>query len=651
MRNKLSILFIILLILFLPLSYGQNIYYEGKISPLRLIQTMNNSFYQIDSVKALVNYWAQSRSFHWKISTTNLIKNFDNLKVTGRASVSSLLPNLDYSSSSWVQQYVIRGVPFVWNSKERRWENKSLSISDKKDQERLEYSLIESLFYINQHRWVEDSLEYLGQKKKKGKICYLISYKLDPAMFKQKMLIADLEVKVWINRDNFLPVFQEIEGTMGYEKILHRTEYKDYDKKFNFNTPQYITQQVRKEKKELKDKVNELKEAVARLRGWSLEDIKALKIKFVNRSIMRNVMIEQIKNQYTKELIENEGVVFKWLNLIPEEIDYQDLVINSSDAALIAGFYEPEDKVIYLGDYLDPAVAEIVLVHELVHAFQDKKLDLNKLTKSTKYNKDYKFALNSLVEGEATAVEAEYLLSKKNESFTELGDITNFIEQKIIKNSSLINNNLFYNVYGYGADFIQNWLQDNSWEDISLLYKNPPTTAREIMHPLLYSFREKIERSDKKRAGSVEVKGVKLSNEWHNIYSTSLGEYFIFLSLQSRLNTDLAKNAALGWENDQITLYKRKGDRQLIVFLTKWNSYEDAAFYYDVFKKWIKAGKYSVEEKTDVENFIWVNQNNDKITAKIIKDTVAIVGSKKVDKYEFKNVIGDIMSQLKRGGK
>lgn len=647
--NRRIISYISFLILLVCVStFASEIYYEGKISPLRIYHKMQNALYGVDSRKVVVDFWRQTRFFSAKVSTTNLIKNFDDLKVTGRASISSLLPGSDYSSSKWIQYYVIRGLPFHWNSKKQRWEDKSLDISDKRAQEELKYSTITTLFYISRHKKLKDTIKYIGKRKKEGHDCYLISYELDPSMF-SSVLVVDITVKVWVDKKTFLPVFQRTEGVMGPVKILKRAKYEDYNKKFDFNTPEFIIQQVKEKKQRLRDKVKKIKDAVAQIRGWDFAVIENVGLKFVKRSKIRDLMKEIMQKEHTQEQINNEGIVLKWLNLLPEELDYKEILINNSDAALIAGLYEPDTQTIYIGDYLEPAFAEITLAHEIVHAFQDKKMDLNKTRDSLEKNKDKLFAFKSFIEGEAIAVELEYLLNKNNESFKELGDITDLIEQKIIKNSSATENNLFYSTYGYGADFIQSWLKDNSWQKIDALYKNHPSSTKEILHPRMYKFKERVGKINKRWLNPRPVEDIKLNSKWASVYSSSLGEHLISSSLNTLVDTKKSRKAALGLEDDKIILYEGQNDSQFITFLSRWDTEEDAFFYFNTFKDWIKKKGYSLQENTKNKKSIWINADGNKINVQHLDSLVLVVWGKEVNDELFSNIVIDIVSQIKRG--
>lgn len=599
---------------------------------------MQNAFYGIDSVRIELESWHRVGGLSRSTSLTTTIRDFDDFKVVGRYSVSSLRPGFPYSSSDWIQHYRIRGIPFTWSPKQKRWESEALSISDKEVQEDLMYSTFNSLFYITQHQALEETLTYRGKEERSGIDCYLISYQLDPEMFSQYLLMADLEVKIWLDQKTFLPVSQRAEGQIGPFDVLERITYYDYNQISDFLVPDSIIQEVEVQKRELKEKIPEIKREVASIRGWNPDSLSDLDIRFIQRSELREIIREKVEKEYSDELIEKEGLIFKLLNLIPDEIDYREVVINNSDAVLIAGLYDPEEKIVYVGDYLEPALAELVLAHELVHAFQDYEFDLSQLMDSVKKDHDRRFALQSLIEGEAIAVQLEYLLKKDKESFKDLEDIRDLIEASIIQDASLSGSNLFYNVYGYGAIFIQNWIKERGWPRIRDLYQGPLLSSKDIIFPWLYGFRQRALQVNPKLLTQSSVGDIFLGNEWEAIYSTRLGAKLILMSLSSLLDFDLSERIAAAWEDDSLTIYRNQEDSRLIIFLSRWISSDGAESYLSSFGRWLKKKGYLPEGQASSAGF-WVDSDKNLVNFKQEGDLVLVAWAQGLDQDRFKQVV------------
>lgn len=70
---------------------------------------------------------------------------------------------------------------------------------------------------------------------------------------------------------------------------------------------------------------------------------------------------------------------------------------------------------------------------------------------------------------------------------------------------------------------------------------------KEIMHP--YEVR-------KESLGF--KKEIILSENWKRIYTTTVGEYLLYLGLSSFLDRELSQKATFGWKEDHIAVFKNE---------------------------------------------------------------------------------------------
>src|SRR4029078_183232 len=85
--------------------------------------------------------------------------------------------------------------------------------------------------------------------------------------------------------------------------------------------------------------------------------------------------------------------------LVPTEYDFLEGSYKLIQGR-IAGFYEPEDRTIYLGDDLDDDEAEEPLAHELDHALQDQTYPLAPMMKYAPSQADRLGAVHALGGGD-----------------------------------------------------------------------------------------------------------------------------------------------------------------------------------------------------------------------------------------------------------
>ncbi|HEV8268202.1 MAG TPA: hypothetical protein VGR00_08220 [Thermoanaerobaculia bacterium] len=253
-------------------------------------------------------------------------------------------------------------------------------------------------------------------------------------------------------------------------------------------------------------------------------------------------------------------------------------------ARQVAGFYDPAEKKFYvvperskeasgvsgLSVELSSLVEEALLAHELTHALQDMRLDLDRRMKALKESSDALLALQAFLEGEATVVMTEALLERLppearaamspdtlGQLVTSLsaagsGDLEGaegvpefFIKELIFP-------------YASGTAYIQAKRKGSpGWSAIDALYRHPPETTTEILHPDRPAWtRERLKEKDVPKAADVP-KGAKL------LYRDVLGEWIIATLLDRAGAGDAARTIAAERRDDAILFWEEGSERRV----------------------------------------------------------------------------------------
>jgi len=601
-----------------------------QLSPYLILERASSSVYSLRGVRIEMELWLENILFHLKSNLTNHIKNVDDYKTEGRMSFSFLLPYSD-SFSQWVQTYEIRGIPFTWDLEKREWLKEELKLSGKDAKEILTYSILTSLFTINENTVEPSSVSLSGIEKRRGKDCYVISYKLAPEVFKRWNMVGNVSMKLWIDKENFLPYMLRSEGKVGEFYMLQIANYSDFNSPAEFSMPAFIKDEVAKEKEELKNKVMSLAREVADIRGWEVPE--KIDFEFIDRVSLRDFLKLDLEKRYDKQRLSLDGAVLKWLGLLPVDADYKESILNS-EVYSIAALYDPGEKRILMGDWVTPAIAEPIIVHEITHALQDRNFQTGQLFDNSlvSHNLDASNALHAFTEGEATAVMLEYVLSKEGDSFKDLGDIFSLIEKNIFKDAGYLKGNIQYNIYGYGANFIQGFLKNNGWKDIDRIYKALPSSMSFILHPQTYS----LEAKNSENSGNPEEEARQLPLEWKKVYEDRIGEFYLLLSLREFLDKEKSEKAAEGWKKDKVAIYENDSGKRLLLFSTKWNNEEEAKEFLAAFKTWLskKYAKASIEENNEM--IIARTEGKDIFSLVSDKDEVTVAWSDGLSTDEFR---------------
>lgn len=159
-------------------------------------------------------------------------------------------------------------------------------------------------------------------------------------------------------------------------------------------------------------------------------------------------------------------------------IDEQESLYGGS----VAGYYDPEtDEIVIVSeDPDDPALDELTLGHELVHALQDQHHDLTSYERETQ---DQANAKNGLIEGDAVWVENRYE-TRCSEDWACTLPSTNSQGGQSEPNWGLYLT--IFQPYDDGPDYVDAVLGDGDsrdWDALNSAYDDPPASTSEVIRP------------------------------------------------------------------------------------------------------------------------------------------------------------------------
>lgn len=610
------------------------------ITPYKVMAGASAAFFQLDSLQVDMELWLQNPLFHIKALFKEQIRHVDDSKTDGQINLSLVVP-FGLSTSEWVQSYEIGGIPFTWDREKREWKQKELQITGKDAKSVLAYGLLRSLFSIDEDKVDPGSIRIRGTEPRRGKQCYVVTYTLDKRVFERWNMMGSLVFTSWVEQSTFLPQELRVEGKLGDMYMLQKVTYSNFNAGAALTPDAFISKQVSEAKSGLKSSVQSLSAEVAAIRGWN--KIETIPVEFMDRVRLRGHLAEQMAMYFDPAQLENESLIYKWLGLLREEIDFKDALLTAEISSL-AALYDPWEKKIIIGDWIHPALAEPVLVHEITHAYQDRNYSLAKFhySKDVLSDLDMGLARHALTEGEATAVMLEYLLKQDSLSFKSLGDILAFVEEKILKDADSFKDNLMYNIYGYGANFIQFNLKNDTWQNLDALYQAPPESMAQILHPYKYYSQRKSRVQENQRKRAAEA---MLPAEWARMFSTRIGEFLIMGALREELERPAAEAAAEGWADDRLDVLVNTSGQRVLVWQTVWNSPEDAEEFAAAFTQSIKKrfDAFSLEQKGTVG---FIEAGGDQAYAlSRLQDSVTVIWSKDLPREDFRALCQGVMGR------
>ena len=339
--------------------------------------------------------------------------------------------------------------------------------------------------------------------------------------------------------------------------------------------------------------LDELVGTTAQLRG--LEPKGPIQKGIKSREEITGFMNQKIDEDHHTERILLEEKMLKKTGLLPEKIDYQQQMVGLLTEQ-VQGFYDPEERMLFIASWLPMSAQEPVMIHEITHALQDQHFDLQARFRSFRGsdNDDYLLAQQALFEGDATVLALQFTIEPFKRHFSELPDLAFIMETQMEAEMSkspvlsatpkFLREALIF-PYGYGASFLQAiWKQNPSWEAINKIYSDPPTSTEQIMHPEKYYGTPR----DNPKPVDAAAKAAKLGPEWKTPYKSVFGEFMLGQLLELHMNSDRAKRAAAGWGGDEVLLLENGAGHNAVWIETEWDTAADAEKFFAAMDDWFR---------------------------------------------------------------
>ncbi|MBP1596116.1 MAG: hypothetical protein H6Q05_1493 [Acidobacteria bacterium] len=346
----------------------------------------------------------------------------------------------------------------------------------------------------------------------------------------------------------------------------------------------------------------ELVPVVAKLRG--LEPKAPIRKGVAGREELAKALNDVVNRQYEKNELRLDGLLLKKLGFIPQDMDYAAFAVKLL-VEQVGGYYDPEKKTLFLASWLPVDQQKPVMVHELTHALQDQHFDLSGMMDRDRKsrNDDMVLAHQAFVEGDATAVMLDYLLSPSGKTFLQLPDLsfimraqTSLMETQfeVLRSAPEYLKETLLFPYGYGASFLQKVrANDVPWSEVNRIYSDMPASTEQILHPDKY-----LGERDAPKQVTVPDPTAILGKEWQPVYHNVLGEFSIYLLLKLHLQEEAARNSAAGWGGDHVILVEDSGGKRSAVFADcVWDTQEAADRFYAAMSTWLER-RYPKARKT-----------------------------------------------------
>ena len=312
-------------------------------------------------------------------------------------------------------------------------------------------------------------------------------------------------------------------------------------------------------------------ETVRGLRYTSHVDVKAITQAQIDRRLTRN-----FDKTYPVDFYERRSQVWGTIGVIPAGASIRDALL-AFQTGQVVGFYNPANKqLVYIGGDTDLSLTErFILAHELTHAIDDQHFGLGRLDSIAAKCDDEAFTAGlGAIEGSAQFFATQVILRFPSDAPIggggdggSLGGVPPFISD------------LQLWPYDAGMAFITALDDRGGSSLVDDALTSFPVSSEQVIHPDQWP-------GDSPQPVDVPDLGPALGADWRDLDVMTVGEVWLQLLLELRLDEDVADRAAAGWDGGIYRAWT-DGTHTAVVLRTVWDTPEDAQEFADAMSGWI----------------------------------------------------------------
>ncbi|MEZ4299727.1 MAG: DUF6782 family putative metallopeptidase [Polyangiaceae bacterium] len=294
---------------------------------------------------------------------------------------------------------------------------------------------------------------------------------------------------------------------------------------------------------------------VSKARG--LPVLSEVKLQTLDREAVGKRIREHAARELPPDVLAHETEALVALGLVAPSYNGEDGMFELITMS-ITGFYEPDDRAMYLTADLSDDERVETLVHELVHALQDQHFGLGPMLKYAPGDDERLAAGHALAEGDATAAtfelaageqatpdEARFAVRARRAIEAIAPEVPAVLRESLVA------------PYVDGFAFVQGLRRRGGFAAVDAAWKAPPQTTEQVLH---------LDKYDAKEApvavaapSLAPLTRAKDGRTWKEAYSQVIGEQGLRIVLEAWTDREAATKAAAGWGGDRYVLAAGEG--------------------------------------------------------------------------------------------
>lgn len=239
-----------------------------------------------------------------------------------------------------------------------------------------------------------------------------------------------------------------------------------------------------------------------------------VKRRLTTRDAVEKYLEDKMKDDKDAKRMERSEIVLKKFGMLDEDFHLQPFLVSLLKEQ-IAGYYDSKTKTVNLLDWIAPDAQKPVMAHELTHALQDQRVNLDKWEDQSSDDLSHNVvednkhiatdeedtAREAVLEGQAMAVLVDYEMKPSGGNILSNPDLVKKMadqqgadaDSPVLARAPLVLHESLLFPYQDGLKFEVDMLQDKGATGaFAGVLDRPPASSYEIMNPRAYEREHKV---------------------------------------------------------------------------------------------------------------------------------------------------------------
>jgi hypothetical protein len=339
-----------------------------------------------------------------------------------------------------------------------------------------------------------------------------------------------------------------------------------------------------------------------------------VKRRLVDRDTVTSFVQKHLAEDDDAQRLRRSELVLKKFGLLPQDFDLEAFLVLLLREQ-VAGYYDPQTRMVNLLDWIDPEQQKPVLAHELTHALQDQSFGLEAYLKAGDLGAgknepsvadietdEAASAHQAVVEGQAMVVLIDYTLAPTGQSVVDSPQIVAALKAGMLvgtadsvefRSAPLYLREALIFPYRYGLDFEAELLtkkgRDQAYAGV---FRNPPRTTREIMQPETYLAGEQIP--------ALPLPDFERDFKAYEKFDVgAIGEFDVATMIDQYAGAEVSKRLYPHWRGGYYYAARPKGDPAApiaLLYVSRWSNPERSAEFAAIYARSLEKRYLHVRE-------------------------------------------------------